>query len=332
MPADTILTDEDPATPINGPISHHATVAFEKAGVRLDQHVAELFPDYSRSRLQQWIKDGALLLNGQKVKPKAKLAGGESITLEAAVEARCTWEAEPVEFGIVYEDDALLVVNKPAGLVVHPAVGNYNGTLLNGLLHHCGTLTQVPRAGIVHRLDKDTTGLMVVAKTEISQLNLVTQLQSRSVKRQYYALVHGDLRRTGTIETLMGRHPTHRIKMAVVKSGGKEAVTHYKPVATFDDFTLVELKLQTGRTHQIRVHMAHMGFPLVGDQTYGGKFPVKLLRLNPALQPLADFPRQALHAARLGLVHPVSGIQQEWEVELPEDMQALVELLEEQYA
>ena len=330
MPPENMFTLEDTPLSVSSSgeaIDHTFTVPVEKAGQRLDQLVAEMFPQYSRSRFQQWIKDGALTLDGAQVKPKSRVSGGERVELRAREEPRGDWLPEPIELSIVHEDDSILVINKPAGLVVHPAAGNYSGTLLNGLLYHRAEQVNVPRAGIVHRLDKDTTGLMVVAKTDAAQLHLVNQLQARTVKRSYQAIVVGEVRQSGIVEAAIGRHPSARTRMAVVKYGGKEAVTHYRPIRQYPGFTHLELQLQTGRTHQIRVHMAHLGFPLVGDQTYGRRLPAKLLRAEPQLEHLAQFNRQALHAFKLGLLHPDSSEYCEWQVRLPEDMSGLLTLL-----
>ncbi|SMF42968.1 ribosomal large subunit pseudouridine synthase D [Alteromonadaceae bacterium Bs31] len=302
-------------------------VPLDKCGCRLDQFAAEMFPQYSRSRLQQWIREGNLTLDGRTVKPNAKLAGGELISLLAVEREQAAWLAEDIPLNIVYEDEYLLVINKPSGLVVHPAAGNYSGTLLNGLLHHNPVHAKLPRAGIVHRLDKDTTGLMVVAKSEIAQQALVQQLQARTVKRNYQAIVHGSVRASGFVCAAIGRHPSVRTKMAVLERGGKEALTHYQIVKDYTDFTHLELKLETGRTHQIRVHMAHLGHPLIGDVPYGKKMPEKLLRANPDLSLLAEFPRQALHAYKLGLIHPISREACQWQADVPADMQQLLTLL-----
>jgi len=291
------------------------------SGMRLDQVAAELFPDFSRSRIQTWIKSADLLVDQRGLKPKAKLSGGELLTLDASLESQEQWCAEELPINPVFEDEHLLVINKPAGLVVHPGAGNWSGTLLNGLLFHYPELANIPRAGIVHRLDKDTTGLMVVAKTITSQLSLVEQLQDRSVSRTYWAIAHGETPKSGTIDRPMGRHPTQRIKMAVVKSGGKEAITHYKTLECVDGFSLVELKLATGRTHQIRVHMTDLGFPLVGDPVYGKSLSTSL----PSS--LKSFCRQALHAKSLGLDHPATTEKHLWGSELPEDMSALASSL-----
>lgn len=303
-----------------------AEVPETMAGRRLDQVLAELFPDYSRSRLQQWVKGGDVTVDGKTLRPRDKLLGGERIALTVRLEPDTTFEPEPIELDIVYEDEAILVINKPAGLVVHPAAGNWQGTLLNALLHHHPNIATVPRAGIVHRLDKSTTGLLVVAKTIEAQTSLVEQLQARSFTREYDAVVNGVLTGGGTVDAPIGRHPVDRKRMAVVRNG-KPAVTHYRLAERFRAHTHIKVQLETGRTHQIRVHMAHQRYPLVGDPVYGGR-----LRLPPAsseaLQTmLRSFRRQALHASRLGLIHPDSGEYMEWSVPLPEDMQKLLEVL-----
>lgn len=304
-----------------------ATVPQQLAGQRLDQAVVEMFPGYSRSKLQQWIKDGMLVLDGREAKPKSKLVGGELISLTAVLEPQGEWLAEAIPLDIVHEDTAILVINKPAGLVVHPAAGNYSGTLLNGLLHYNPFHRNLPRAGIVHRLDKDTSGLMVVAKTEAAQNHLVNQMQARTVKRRYEALAMGHCVAAGEVNAPIGRHPSQRTRMAVVRAGGKEAITHYTPVARFDGITHLSLQLQTGRTHQIRVHMAHIGLPLVGDPVYGKPFPGNWMKAHPHLQDLATFKRQALHAVELGLIHPDTGESMRWQVPMAEDMAELLALL-----
>ena len=289
------------------------------AGLRLDQALARLAPEYSRSRLQSWIRDERVRLDGGSCNGRQKVWGGESIHIEAAADPSETGHApQEIALCVLFEDDFLLVINKPAGLVVHPGSGNREGTLLNALLHHDPELASIPRAGIVHRLDKETSGLMVVAKTLESQTNLVRQLQARSVKRQYFALVHGGLTKDGTVDAPIGRHPTQRTKMAVVEKG-KEARTHYKVIRSFSGCTLLECALESGRTHQIRVHMQHIGHPLVGDPVYGKK-PAS--SQNAAL--LAAFPRQALHAKRLAFLHPESGDPMAFECPIPEDMAHLL--------
>lgn len=300
-----------------------AEVGPEFAGQRLDQVAAELFSAYSRSRLQTWIKSGELTVDGEVGKVKQKLTGNEVLTLDAELEAEVDDAPEPMELPIVYEDDALLVLNKPTGLVVHPAAGHAAGTLLNGLLHHAPGLANMPRAGIVHRLDKDTTGLMVVAKTLEAHASLVDQLQDKSLYREYEAIVVGVMTGGGKVDAPIGRHPTDRKRQAVITTG-KRAVTHYRLQERFRGHTRVKVLLETGRTHQIRVHMAHKRYPLVGDPAYGGrpKFPAGATEaLRQAIQ---AFPRQALHARKLGLIHPVSGEYQEFECELPDDMKALI--------
>ena len=287
-------------------------------GDRLDKVVARLVPQFSRSRLQQWIAAGHVSVDGEPGRAKMTVLGGEQVVVcpQPAPEDHA-FLPEAMELDIVFEDEAMMVVNKPAGLVVHPGAGNWSGTLLNGLLHHFPAITGVPRAGIVHRLDKDTSGLMVVAKSLQAQTDLVRQLQARTVKREYWALVWGKPNLSGTIDLPMGRHPRDRIKMAVSESpSAKPAVTHFKRLAfgALDGkvVSLVECRLETGRTHQIRVHMAHMGFALVGDVVYGK-------------QHLAGhFNRQALQARRLGLVHPIKHKECAWEVDLAGDFAALL--------
>ncbi|NQZ31624.1 MAG: 23S rRNA pseudouridine(1911/1915/1917) synthase RluD [Oceanospirillaceae bacterium] len=309
-------------------IELESRVPSEYTGKRFDQIVALLFPEYSRSRLTQWIKEGAILVDGKVLKPREKMYGGENIKVSAVVEDMEIHEPEEMDLDIIYEDDDILVVNKPAGLVVHPAVGNRTGTLLNGLLFHFPDIAQVPRAGIVHRLDMDTTGLMVVAKTIQAQLDLVGQLQDRSMGREYEAITNGVMTGGGCVEEAMGRHATNRLKMAVV-SIGKEAVTHYRLLEKFRAHTHIRLKLETGRTHQIRVHMAHINYPLVGDQTYGGRARLPKGIEEDTIEALRGFKRQALHAKKLELWHPGTGEQISWEVPLPEDFEKLLAVLQQ---
>ncbi len=299
----------------------HFVIPTECAGLRLDQALAKLLPDYSRSRLQTWVSLQQVLLDGQPAISKQKVWGKEALTVLPQVQqSEQPYLAEAIPLNIIYEDDDLLIINKPVGLVVHPGSGNWQGTLLNALLHHWPALAYVPRAGIVHRLDKDTSGLLVVAKTLISQTNLVRQLQERSVKREYLALVHGELLHGGFVDQPIGRHPSNRVKMAVIETG-KEAVTHYKVERAYPSCTLLRCSLETGRTHQIRVHMAYLRHPLVGDSVYLSG-PQKCVL--PLRELLTKFPRQALHASRLALQHPVSGERMEWHVAMPEDMQQLL--------
>ncbi len=291
------------------------------AGMRLDQVLARLLPEYSRSRLQEWIVQEQVRVDGAAATIKQKMWGGEAVeVVPQSHPAEQPHLAEDIALDIVYEDDSILIINKPAGLVVHPGSGNWEGTLLNALLHHAPQLAEIPRAGIVHRLDKDTSGLLVVAKTLTAQTALVRQLQARTVQREYYALVYGELLRAGRVDAPMGRHLTQRTKMAVV-ADGKPATTHYSAAERFPDCTLLRCKLETGRTHQIRVHLASIRHPLVGDSIYikGAQ------KCPPHLRPiLAAFPRQALHAAQLGLEHPVTGEWLEWQALLPDDMAQLL--------
>jgi 23S rRNA pseudouridine1911/1915/1917 synthase len=305
-----------------------ARVPDELAGMRLDQCLAEMFPDYSRSKLQTWVKAGRVLVDGEVLKGREKLDGGEEIELDAEAEQVVEYDAEDIPLDIVYEDDALLIVNKPAGLVVHPAVGNWTGTLVNALLNHAPSLDTLPRAGIVHRIDKETSGLLMVAKTLQAHNSLVEQLQERSIHREYLALVKGWMTAGGTVDEPIGRHPVDR-KRNAVRRDGKEAVTHYRLEQRFKRHTLIRVKLETGRTHQIRVHMTHINYPLVGDQVYGGRFQMPA-DCSPALaEALRSFKRQALHATKLGLEHPETGEYLEWEQPMPEDMQNLIKLLAE---
>lgn len=303
-------------------------VGEDMAGLRLDQAAAKLFPDYSRARIQEWIRDGQLLLDGKQAKVKDKVQGGEILRLIPEAEVRVSYKAEDLPLNIIYEDASVMVVNKPAGLVVHPAAGNYDGTLLNGLLAHHPALETLPRAGIVHRLDKDTSGLMVVAKTLQAHQDLVSQLQDRSVSRQYEAVVQGVVTAGGTVDAPLGRHPTQRQKRAVSNgSDSREAVTHYRVLNRFRSHTHVRLQLETGRTHQIRVHMAHIGYPLVGDPLYGGRLRIPKGASPELLETLQGFQRQALHARSLGFVHPRTGEDVSWESPLPEDFQGLLDAL-----
>lgn len=303
-----------------------ATVSDDLIGKRLDQAVAELFPDYSRSRMQGWIKDGQLTVDGEVKRPRDKLQGGELLTIAAELDVIDQYKAVEMPLNIIFEDDDIIIINKPAGLVVHPAAGHWDDTLLNGLLHYYPAIAQVPRAGIVHRLDMDTTGLMVVAKTIQAQTELVSQLQDRSMGREYEAVVGGVMTGGGTVEEPLGRHSRNRQKMAVV-GVGKEAITHYRVLKKFRAHTHIRLKLETGRTHQIRVHMSYINYPLVGDQLYGGRFRLPKGVSPQLLEKLKGFKRQALHAKRLELFHPSTGELMAWEVDLPDDMQSLLKSL-----
>ncbi len=307
-------------------IQRAAEVPFELGGQRLDQIAAQLFPEHSRSRLAGWIKDGRLTVDGAVLRPRDIVHSGAQLVLEAEQEAQGEWLAQDIELEIVYEDEHILVIDKPAGLVVHPAAGHQDGTLLNALLYHVPDIANVPRAGIVHRLDKDTTGLMVVAKTLEAHTKLVAQLQARSVSRIYEAIVIGVITSGGTIDAPIGRHGVQRQKMAVVDAG-KVAVSHYRVLERFRAHTHNRVKLETGRTHQIRVHMSHIGYPLVGDPVYGGRFRIPPVASQTLVQTLREFPRQALHARFLELDHPATGVRMKWESPLPEDFLWLLSLL-----
>tara|TARA_Y100001934_G_scaffold37225_2_gene43069 strand:- start:7767 stop:8750 length:984 start_codon:yes stop_codon:yes gene_type:complete len=310
-------------------ISLSASTEFQHFGMRLDQVVADLFPDYSRSKLKEWILAGNVCVNGEPcVVPRQKMTGDEVISVEAEIEQQVVNEAQAIELDIVYEDEDILIINKPADLVVHPGAGNQDGTLLNALLAHVPDIDKVPRAGIVHRLDKDTTGLMVVAKTLPAQTHLVDQLQSRVMSREYEALVNGTMVAGGLVDAPIGRHSTKRTHMAV-REMGKPAVTHYRVIEKFRAHTHVRLKLETGRTHQIRVHMAYIKHPLVGDPAYGGRLRLPKGSSDEFANTLRGFNRQALHAAQLSLYHPTTDEWMTWQAPLPQDMVALIDSVRE---
>ena len=307
-------------------IEQQISVPANLSGKRLDQVASLLFPQFSRSRLQKWIEQGQLLLDGRQVKRRERVYEGMLLELNVQLEAEGDWQAQPVEFETLYRDESILVVNKPAGLVVHPAAGNPDGTLLNGLLYQHEKLREIPRAGIVHRLDKDTSGLMVVACSLQAQASLVSQLQERSVKRQYQAICQGGPRVPGTIDQAIGRHAGNRLKMAV-RRDGKSAITHYTPLQQLAGYCHLQVQLDTGRTHQIRVHMAHQGWPLLGDPLYGKRPHFPPGTSAELRQAIESFKRQALHAEQLALDHPASGERMQWQVPLPQDMQAMLDLL-----
>ena len=300
-----------------------AVVPPELAGLRLDQAMGKLFPEYSRSRHQNWIREGVVRLDGAPAVPRQKVFGEELIELEPQLSPALEDAPENIPLKIVYEDGALLIIDKPQGLVVHPAAGHFDGTLVNALLNHAPALAHLPRAGLVHRIDKDTSGLLMVAKTIEAHKQLVDQLQARSVHREYLALVQGALTGGGTIDLPLGRHGSDR-KRFQVREGGKEAVTHYRIAERFEAHTLIRVQLETGRTHQIRVHMAHMQHPLVGDPVYGGRTRVPKGASPALIETLRRFRRQALHAASLGIEHPETGDYVEWTSPLPEDFETLL--------
>ncbi len=297
------------------------------AGKRLDQALACLFTDYSRRRLQNWIRAGRVTVNGRVLRPRDTVHPGDQIKLQPEIIEQVACVPQPIAFGWVFEDEHILVLNKPAGLVVHPGAGCSDGTLQNGLLHQDPSLIALPRAGIVHRLDKDTSGLMVVAKTSAAYQTLVAALAAHRVQREYAALVIGRMTAGGTVEQPIGRHPTRRVCMAVHPMG-KPAITHYRVQQRFAQHTLLKVNLETGRTHQIRVHMAYIRHPLCGDPVYGQRLQLPAAADQALVEQLRGFKRQALHAQRLGLVHPVSGELLTWEAPIPTDMQQLLNALQ----
>lgn len=307
-------------------ISLQATVPDKYALQRLDRVAADLFPDFSRSRLQGWIRSGEMTVDGELRRPRDKVQGGEEIEVSAALQ-EVSFGPEPVAFTVLYEDADVIVVDKPVGLVVHPGAGNASGTLMNGLLYRYEELSLVPRAGIVHRLDKETSGLMVVARNPVAQNSLVQQLQDRSVNRIYEAIAYGRVERNGRISAPIGRNPNNRVKMAVLASG-KEAITRYELLHQYPEHSHVQLSLETGRTHQIRVHMSHLGFPLVGDPTYGGTYREPANKHEVLVAALQNMKRQALHARRLSFQHPGTGESVSFESPLPGDVRSLIDALE----
>lgn len=310
----------------SSPSEQHQSIEVDSiyAGQRLDKVLTEHFPDLSRSRLQDWIKNRQVKVDGDAIiKPRHKLSGGELLEVVTSLEDQGEWQATDIPLNIHYQDDSIIVINKSAGLVVHPAPGHYVDTLVNGLLFRFPELRKLPRAGIVHRLDRDTTGLLVVARTAEAHNNLVTQLQQRAFEREYLALVHGEIVAGDTIDLPIGRHPVSRKKMAVTEKG-KEAITHYRIGEKFSDFTLLKVKLETGRTHQIRVHFSYFKHPLVGDPMYGVR-NLKPRKMNEEFTRIfSEFNRQALHAKVLGLTHPETGEWMSWKCDTPQDMLELM--------
>jgi 23S rRNA pseudouridine1911/1915/1917 synthase len=302
------------------------TVTEEVAGLRLDQALARLLPQFSRSRLKEWVLNGHVTVDGVTRKPRDRVLGGEMLRVRAETPPVETVEPEPISLQVLYEDESIIVIDKPPGLVVHPGAGNPRGTLQNALLHHRPGLAEVPRAGIVHRLDKDTSGVMVVAAGVTDHTNLVRQLERRSVQREYRAVCDGVLTAGGTVDAPIARHQGDRLRMAV-RQGGRPAVTHYRVVERFRAHTDVRATLETGRTHQIRVHLAHLGYPLVGDRTYGGRLRIPRGASEELRQCLRGFRRQALHAVRLKLIHPRSGEEVEFISPLRADHESLLAIL-----
>ena len=303
-----------------------ATVGADLAGARLDQALAQLFPDYSRSRLQAWTREGRVSVNGEPRRTRDKVEAGDRLQLRAIAEDQVACVPQAIALDIVFEDEHILVINKPAGLVVHPAAGNPDGTLQNGLLYRDPRLIELPRAGIVHRLDKDTTGLMVIGRSQAAYKRLVDAIAARQVTREYRALVIGRMPAGGTIDMPIGRHPSQRTRMAV-NPMGKPAVTHFRVLEHFRGHTLLKVVLETGRTHQIRVHMAHLRHPVFGDQVYGGRLQLPGGASEALKQVLRGFKRQALHAKRLQLAHPINGRPMRFECAIPADMRAVIDAL-----
>jgi len=310
-------------------IQLQTTLDNDCSGLRLDQALAQAFPDYSRGQITKWIKAGHVEVNGKIVKPKETVFGGEFIDIKAELEiTEERWTAEDITLDIIHEDDDILILNKPAGMVVHPGAGNQNGTLVNALLHHAPQLEAIPRAGVVHRIDKDTTGLLMIAKTLPAHNSLVNQLQERTVQREYQAITVGVLTGGGTVEGPIGRHNVDRKRMAITNTG-KPATTHYRVQHRYRAHTHVTCKLETGRTHQIRVHMAHIRYPLLGDPTYGGRIRLPKGASEEFQTALQKFRRQALHAGLLGFEHPATGENVSWQVDLPEDMVKMLAALKQ---
>ncbi|MBT8422549.1 MAG: 23S rRNA pseudouridine(1911/1915/1917) synthase RluD [Gammaproteobacteria bacterium] len=302
------------------------TIPEAQDGRRFDQALADLYPDYSRSRLQGWIRKGRALLDGAVVQPRARVSAGQQVELQPELETMVDAASENIPLDIIFEDDDVIVLNKPAGLVVHPGAGNPAGTLLNGLLHHAPELEKLPRAGILHRLDKDTSGLLLVTKSVTAQTQLTRDLEQRLIRREYRAVCQDRLTAGGTVDAPIGRHRVHRTRMAITNAG-RPAVTHYRVLERFAHHTYIAVRLETGRTHQIRVHMAHVNHPLIGDPVYGGRLRLPRGASEGVREALQSFRRQALHASDLGFTHPVSGADLQFHAPLPQDLQALLDIL-----
>jgi 23S rRNA pseudouridine1911/1915/1917 synthase len=307
------------------------SVPDELAGQRLDRALAKMFPDYSRSRLKSWLIAGAITVDGQSPRPRDPVQGGERVELNPVPEVTVSADPEPLSLNVVFEDDSLIVINKPAGLVVHPGAGNPGGTLMNGLLHHAPSLEEVPRAGIIHRLDKNTSGLLLIAKTLPAHTALVRLLADREISRRYLAVCNGVLTGGGTIKASIGRHPVDRTRMSI-QEDGKHAVTHYTVKERFAAHTYINVTLETGRTHQIRVHFAHRRHALVGDPVYGGRLALPKGASEPLIAALRGFRRQALHATRLAFEHPKTGESLSFEVPPPTDFLTLIDVFREDAA
>ncbi len=301
------------------------------ANERLDQTLAKLLPEYSRTQIQDWIDSGQVLVDGKIVKAKARVKGGESVSVQVTHKQQPQFAAQSIPLNIVHEDEAVIIINKPAGLVVHPGAGNADSTLLNALLHHVPELRDLPRAGILHRLDKDTTGLLVIAKTAAALKDLSYQLKKREILREYQAIVYGDMISGGMVDAPIGRHGLQRKRMAVTETG-KPAITHYRVAEKYRAHTRLKIRLETGRTHQIRVHMSHIHHPIVGDIAYGGRVQLTKNMTLELIQTMRGFKRQALHAFALGFIHPLTDEFTRWEIDLPDDMKELINQLRDDVA
>jgi 23S rRNA pseudouridine1911/1915/1917 synthase len=308
-----------------------AIIPLDAAGQRLDKVLAFLFPPYSRSQLQGWLREGRVTMDGLAPSKKQIVRGGERLHLLVPDETTQEWQPQSLPLQVVYEDSEIVVIDKPAGLVVHPGAGNPDRTLANAILHHYPENRMLARAGVIHRLDKETTGLLVVARTEGARQKLIKDLESRTIDRQYLALVHGRPIAGGTVDEPIGRHPRNRLRMAV-SNKGKHAVTHFRLERRYDFHTLLRVQLDTGRTHQIRVHLAHTGFPLVGDPLYGGRSRIPPRASTELITLLRAFHRQALHATELSITHPISGKKLTWQSDLPKDFQQLLEVIPRQHS
>lgn len=315
------------------PIVKTLNIPETMGGLRLDQALAKLLPEFSRTQIQDWIKNKNILVDGEVPKSRLIVLGGETIAIDATLKVQPTWEAQEISLDIIYEDEELLVINKPAGMVVHPAAGNFDSTLLNALLYHAPCLQQLPRAGIIHRLDKETTGLLVIAKTTDALQKLTLQLKERSMGRIYQAIVNGALISGGTVDAPIGRHHIQRKRMTVIPdtwdNPGKPAVTHYRVMERYRAHTRLTVQLETGRTHQIRVHMAYIHHAILGDPVYGGRLQLPKGASPELVHTLRHFKRQALHAFELNLIHPKTGKSVSWRAPLPTDMKELIHCLKE---
>ncbi len=308
------------------------TITAECSGLRLDQALAKLCPQFSRARLQAWIKSGHVQVNGHPARQRDRTRAGQRLDLRPRPETpNASWAAENIPLDIVHEDEHILVLNKPAGLIVHPGAGHPDATLLNALLYHCDALRQLPRAGIIQRLDKDTSGIMIIAKSSLAHTRLVKDMQQRKIRRQYRALVHGEPISGGRIAHPIGRDPTQRLKMAVIP-GGKPAVTHYRLAGRYNGITELQVNLETGRTHQIRVHLAYIKHPVIGDPVYAHRNPLPKKISAELRQGIQGFTRQALHAEVLGVTHPLTGVRQHWQVPAPADYQHLLAMIKQAHA